>query len=62
MKLSIMFAIFATLSVTINGAWFVGIARPIILSFGAVFAALDLDLEPMLNIKLPFVNKLDDDQ
>ena len=36
---------------TINGAWFVGFVQPILVSFGAVFTALNSDLEPMLDIK-----------
>ena len=50
MKVSSILLLFTTLSVTINGAWWAGIVQPIILSFGAAFAALDLSLEPILDI------------
>ena len=40
-----------------NGAWWAAAVKPIIVSFGAAFAALNLDLEPMLDIKLPLINK-----
>ena len=52
----------------VNGAWWAAV-QPVILSLGAVFAALDLDLEPMLDIKpiewrklLIFKNEKDEDE
>ena len=50
MKTSILIVL-CVLSVTINGTWWVGFAQPILLSFGAAFAALNLDLEPILNVQ-----------
>ena len=49
MKLKDIFALFG-LSAMVNGAWWAAV-QPVILSLGAVFAALDLDLEPMLDLK-----------
>ena len=40
MKLRSIFALFA-LSVTVNGAWWAAAMHPVILSIGAVFAAID---------------------
>ena len=45
----IIFAVFA-LSAVVKGAWWVAAAQPIILSFGAAFAAMNLDLQPLLDI------------
>ena len=50
MKLSSII-ILSALFVTINGAWFVGLVQPILLTFGATFAALNFDFEPMLDMK-----------
>ena len=49
MKFTGIFVLCA-LSVTINGSWWVGIVQPILLSFGATFAALDSDLEPIFDV------------
>ena len=38
-----------SLSVFVNGAWWAAVAQPVILGFGAAFAALDLDV-PSLDI------------
>ena len=51
MKILLIFALFA-LSVVVKGSWWAAAVQPIILSFGALFAALDLDLEPLLNVNL----------
>ena len=48
MKLFIIIVLLA-LSAMVNGTWWTAAAQPIILSIGALFAALDLDLEPMLD-------------
>ena len=37
------------LSVAVNGAWWATATQPIILSIGAAFAALNLDIEPLLD-------------
>ena len=39
-----------TLSTVVEGALWVGAAQPIILSFGAVFAAINLDLQPIFDV------------
>ena len=46
MKLRGIFALFA-LSVVTKGAWWAVAVQPLLLSIGTVFAALDLDLEPI---------------
>ena len=63
MKLLYILAFFATFSVTING-WLVSLVQPIILSFGAAFMALNVDLEPIVHTMelkklMPFVTKQD---
>ena len=63
MKLLCTLALFATLSVTVNG-WLVSLVQPIILSFGAAFAALNVDLEPIVHTiewkkLMPFITKQD---
>ena len=50
MKLISILALYA-LSVMVNGAWWIAAVQPVILSMGAVFAALDLDLQPMLDLQ-----------
>ena len=47
----IIFTVF-TLTAIAKGAWWVAAAQPIILSFGAAFAALNLDVQPLLDIDL----------
>ena len=49
MKLKEIVTIFG-LSVMVNGAWWAAV-QPVILSIGAVFTALNQDLEPMLDAK-----------
>ena len=49
MKLKDILALFG-LSAMVNGAFWAAV-QPVILSLGAVFAALDLDLEPMIDLK-----------
>ena len=62
MKVSNILVAFALIA-TVNCTWFVGLVQPIILSFGAIFAALDSDLEPMLDIKpLFWFRKKDKDE
>ena len=41
-------ALFA-LGEVVNCAWLAAAVQPVILSLGAIFAALDLDLQPMLD-------------
>ena len=48
MKISGIFVIFI-LSVAVKATWFAPILRPVVLSLGAAFAALDLDVEPILD-------------
>ena len=43
MKLFSIFAVF-TLCEFVKGAWFVAAVKPVLLSIGAVLAAIDLDL------------------
>ena len=50
MKLSSLFVIL-TLGLMVNGTWWAVAVHPVILSIGTVFAALDLDLQPMLDIQ-----------
>ena len=38
-----------TLSVAVNGAWWAAATQPIALTIGAAFAALNLDIEPLLD-------------
>ena len=49
MKKVCMFALFS-FNVVVNGAWWFATIEPIALSFGAAFAALNLDLQPFLDI------------
>ena len=49
MKASCLFAVL-TLSLVVNGAWWTAAIQPILLSFGAAFAALNLDVQPLLDI------------
>ena len=49
MKISCVFAVI-TLSTVVNGAWWVNAFQPIVLSFGATFAALNLDFQPLLDV------------
>ena len=46
MKLKVILALF-TLSVVVKGTWWAAAAQPVILSLGAMLAAVDLDLEPI---------------
>ena len=57
MKLKDIFALFG-LSVMVNGAWWAAAVQPVMLSIGAVFAALNLDLEPILDAKPIELGKL----
>ena len=36
------------MSAIVKGAWWIAAAQPIILSIGAAFAALNLDIQPLL--------------
>ena len=49
MKLSSIVALFA-LSATVNAFWTAAV-QPVVLSIGAVFAALGSDLQPMLDLQ-----------
>ena len=57
MKLVNIFALFG-LIVIVNSAWWATAVQPVILSIGAVFAALDLDLEPIFDAKPTELRKL----
>ena len=61
MKLPVILVSFALIA-TVNCTWWVGFVQPIILSFGAAFAALDLDLEPMLDVMPIFKKDKDETQ
>ena len=56
-SLEILFALFG-ISVMVNGAWWAAAVQPVMLSIGAVFAALNLDLEPILDAKPIELRKL----
>ena len=60
MKLSIIFAQF-TLIVIVKGAWWAAAVHPVVLGFGAVMSAINLDVLNLQSIELknllPFVNK-----
>ena len=45
MKTIYIFAVF-TMNLVVNGAWWIAALQPIVLSFGAAFAALNLDALP----------------
>ena len=49
MKISCIFAVFA-LGVFVEGALWAAAVQPILLSFGAVFAALNIDAQPFLDV------------
>ena len=49
MKASCLFAVL-TLSLVVNGAWWTAAIQPILLSFGAAFAALNFGVQPLLDI------------
>ena len=36
-----------TLTLIVKGSWWVAATQPIIMTFGAAFAALDLDVQPI---------------
>ena len=63
MKSIFVFFIF-TLSVIVEGAWWAAAMRPIILSFGAAFGALNLDEFTFLDFDLKglLVSKIDSDE
>ena len=48
MRVLTILALF-TLSEMVNGAWWIAAAKPVMLSIGALFAAFELDLQPMLD-------------
>ena len=50
MKLGSIFALF-TLSTIVKGAWFIAAVQPVILSIGAILAAIDLDVIDIQPIK-----------
>ena len=50
MKTKVIFAL-STLGITVKGVWWVALAQPIILGFGAALTAVDLDLiQPILDV------------
>ena len=57
MKISFIFALIS-LSVIVRGTWWTAAVKPVILGFGAAFAAVDLDLQPDLFLKFPFFSDL----
>ena len=53
----IIFAVF-TLGVMVKGTWWAAAVQPVILSLGAILAAVDPDIQPIeWKNYLPFVNK-----
>ena len=63
MKTICIFVIF-TLSVIVEGAWYAAAVRPIILSFGAALASLNLNELTFLDFDLKgmLVSKIDSDE
>ena len=57
MKLSEIVVLFGVF-VMAKGAWWAAAVQPVILSIGALFAALDLDLEPFIATKPLELRKL----
>ena len=55
MKTFCILALF-TLSVMVKGAWWAAATQPIILSFGALLTALNLDVQPLLDVDWKNVN------
>ena len=51
MKTICIFVIFS-LSVIVEGAWWAAAVQPIVLSLGAAFTAMNLDVQPFLNVDL----------
>ena len=49
MKLSIIIAL-STLSAIVKGLWLAAAVQPVLLSIGAIWAAIDQDLLPNLDI------------
>ena len=49
MKIACIIIVVFILSASVEGAWWAAATQPIILSLGAAFAALNLDIEPMLD-------------
>ena len=56
MKFRDIFVLF-TLSVMVNGAFLAAAVQPVLLSLGAMLAAVDLDV---FDIQLPFISKQDE--
>ena len=60
MNLTYLFTII-TLCVTVKGAWWAAAVNPVILSLGAIFGAVDLDVLDVQSIQwkswMPFINK-----
>ena len=56
----IIFTVF-TLTAIAKGVWWVTAAQPIILSFGAALAALNLDVQPLfaIDLKKPMIFRND---
>ena len=57
MKLSGIFVVLS-LSVMVEGAFWAAAVQPVILGLGAIFAALDSDLEPMQDVKFEWAKLL----
>ena len=53
--MKIIFDIFVlySLTVIVRGAWWAAAVKPVILGFGAAFAAIELDIEPLPFLPLP---------
>ena len=60
MKLSAVFALFA-LIVMVKGAWWAAAIQPFILSLGAIWGAIDLDLLESIEWRnlVPFISNFD---
>ena len=58
MKLQIIIIALLALGEIVNCTWWAAAVQPVMLSIGAVFAALNLDLEPILDAKPIELGKL----
>ena len=56
MKIKIIVALIY-LTAIVNGAWWAIAAQPVILGIGVAFAALDIDIQPLLDIKFMGLKK-----
>ena len=53
MKIIFDIIVLYSLTVIVRGAWWAAAVKPVMLGFGAAFAAIDLDIEPLPFLPLP---------